>query len=239
MRLVDALAIAGLMAVHLFGARLRFLDVIPRSRWLSVAGGVSVAYVFLHVLPELSATEAVLARTSGAGLLALEQRAYVVALVGLMSFYGLERLVRSHRRETAPAEETGVFWLHIAAFAAYNVVIGHVLVQEQERDPAGYLLFALALALHVLVVDFGLRQDHSHAYARRARWILVAALLAGWIAGMLLELPEPLVVAVTAFLAGAIILNVMKEELPEERESRFGAFALGAAGYAMLLATAA
>lgn len=38
-----------------------------------------------------------------------------------------------------------------------------------------------------------------------------------------------------AFLAGGMILNVLKEELPEERESRFTAFLSGAAGYAALL----
>lgn len=38
-----------------------------------------------------------------------------------------------------------------------------------------------------------------------------------------------------AFLAGEVILNVLKEELPNERKSRFGAFALGTAAYAALL----
>jgi hypothetical protein len=41
--------------VHAIGGRLRFLDVIPRSTWLSLAGGISVAYVFVHLLPELAA----------------------------------------------------------------------------------------------------------------------------------------------------------------------------------------
>jgi hypothetical protein len=38
-----------------------------------------------------------------------------------------------------------------------------------------------------------------------------------------------------AFVAGGVILNVLKEELPEERQSKFWAFALGAAIYAALL----
>ena len=38
-----------------------------------------------------------------------------------------------------------------------------------------------------------------------------------------------------AFLAGGVTLNVLKEELPEERQSRFWPFLLGAAGYAALL----
>jgi hypothetical protein len=32
----------------------RFLEGTPRSVWLSVAGGVSVAYVFVHLFPELA-----------------------------------------------------------------------------------------------------------------------------------------------------------------------------------------
>lgn len=52
--IVSLLAVAVLVAVHLFSHRLRFLDGTPRSIWLSLAGGVSVAYVFVHLLPELS-----------------------------------------------------------------------------------------------------------------------------------------------------------------------------------------
>ncbi|GGM40973.1 hypothetical protein GCM10011351_28980 [Paraliobacillus quinghaiensis] len=42
-----------------------------------------------------------------------------------------------------------------------------------------------------------------------------------------------------AFLSGAIILNVLKEELPEDRESSAWAFSLGANGYLALLLTIA
>ena len=43
------------------------------------------------------------------------------------------------------------------------------------------------------------------------------------------------IIVLFALLAGGIILNVLKEELPEERKSRFWAFALGAGTYAALL----
>ena len=49
----------GIMALflaitHIFSGKLLFLKGIPRNEWLSVASGVSVAYVFVHILPELS-----------------------------------------------------------------------------------------------------------------------------------------------------------------------------------------
>lgn len=42
------------VAIRLYSNKLRFLHVIPRSKWLSIAGGSSIAYVFIILLPELS-----------------------------------------------------------------------------------------------------------------------------------------------------------------------------------------
>ena len=65
--------------------------------------------------------------------------------------------------------------------------------------------------------------------------MLVLALVAGWATGFIVDLPKTVIVLVMAFVGGGIILNVLKEELPEERESRYWAFALGAFLYAILL----
>ena len=40
-----------------------------------------------------------------------------------------------------------------------------------------------------------------------------------------------------AFLAGGVIFKVLKEELPEERNSRYWTFAVGLAVYIVLLLT--
>lgn len=63
-------------------------------------------------------------------------------------------------------------------------------------------------------------------------------MLIGWTLGALTAVSEAALVTLTAFLGGGVILNVLKEELPEERESRFWAFALGSATYALLLLAA-
>lgn len=65
-----------------------------------------------------------------------------------------------------------------------------------------------------------------------------AAVLGGWAVGAVTEIPQVLVGFLFAFLAGGVVLNVLKEELPEERQSNFGAFALGTAGYALILLAA-
>ena len=97
------------------------------------------------------------------------------------------------------------------------------------------LLLFFVLALHFLVNDISLQEHHKQAYDRIGRWILAATILLGWILGHQFQNNEAAVAAIWALIAGGIILNVLKEELPAEQDSHFGLFAIGAAGYAVLL----
>lgn len=230
--LIAALLLA---SVHLLAHRLRFLHGIPRSRWLSMAGGASIAYVFLHLLPELGEGQETFSEHAGGRLTFLDHHIYLIALVGLVLFYGLERLARTHGALAKDHAPPAVFWIHIGSFTLYNALIGYLLIHGEGGELQALVLFALAMGLHFLVNDFGMLQRFAAAYERRGRWLLSTAVLGGWLLGWLTEVPPLALAAVTAFLAGGVILNVMKEELPEERQSRFSAFLLGAAGYGLLL----
>jgi len=226
-----ALALA---AVHLLANRLEWLARTPRSVWLSAAGGTSVAYVFLHLLPEL-APSAAAGSASEDGLSA--RHTYLTALAGLCIFYGLERLaIRSHGQPqeqlTHGGTEPGVFAVHMGTFAVYNFFIGYLLLHGEQEH---LLLYGLAMGLHFAVNDHGLRHHHQARYDRVGRWLLAAAVIAGWAAGTAIELDERVLQLGIALLAGGVILNVVKEELPEQRESRFWAFLLGVAVYSALL----
>ncbi|MGI8943574.1 MAG: hypothetical protein ACR2FJ_04950, partial [Qipengyuania sp.] len=68
---------------------------------------------------------------------------------------------------------------------------------------------------------------------RIGRWVLVAATLAGWALGVWVALPPIAVGALFAFVGGAIMLVSLKEELPEERQSNFVPFLIGAVLYSV------
>ena len=255
--LLPLLALAVICAVHVFAHRLKFLDGTPRSRWLSAAGGISLAYVFLHFMPELAHAQELLGETS-VSIPFIEFELYGLALVGLIAYYGMERLVQTHhdlgRAETPDGtggtdrdtHAHGAFWVHLGSFALYNLIVGYLLVRrgegghaegvaEQGSDPTGLLTFAVAMALHFLVTDYGLREDFRAGYMKVGRWVLCGAVALGWLIGVLVALPELVILSIIAVLGGGVILNVLKEELPAERQSRFGALVAGAAGYAILL----
>lgn len=225
---------AGLAAVHVFAGRLKFLGVVPRSRWLSAAGGISVAYVFVHILPNLAEEQQALQESAGGSLSFLEHHVYLVALVGLSVFYDLERTVKSSRQSLG-RHFPGLFWLHVSSFALYNALVGYLLLHREEPGFQSLVLYAFAMSVHFLVNDFGLREDHREVYQRSGRWVLAAAVFVGWVLGVFGGVPEAVLAVLFAFLAGSVMLNVLKEELPEERQSKFWAFALGAAAYTTIL----
>lgn len=235
------LIVVGLALTHLFCGKLRFVKT-PRSRWLSIAGGVSVAYVFVHILPELSKHQSVLSETENGLINYLEHHVYLLALLGLSIFYGLEKMAiksRDTQEKVGKGDFTtqGVFWVHIASFAVYNALIGYLLMHREESDIQSLLLYSLAMALHFVVNDFGLRENHKHIYDSIGRWILAAAIITGWVIGSVTNLEEAMIAVLFAFLAGGIVLNVLKEELPEERDSCFWSFLLGVVVYSVLLLT--
>ncbi|HEX8618222.1 MAG TPA: hypothetical protein VF911_11605, partial [Thermoanaerobaculia bacterium] len=155
---------------------------------------------------------------------------------GLVAYYALERAVRVRRQ--APGDEhdgvtaDGVFWLHVASFSLYNAIIGYSLAAGEHES---LLLFSIAMGLHFVITDAGLRHSHRRAYDRVGRWIVSGSIIAGCAIGTTFELPAAATTIALALLGGAIILNVLKEELPEERQSRILPFVAGAAAYGALL----
>lgn len=238
--LVSLLAALGLTLVHLEARRLGFIDVIPRSRFLSFAGGMSVAYVFLRILPDLGLRQA----RTGYGIEQVlripRDPLYLVALLGLITFYGLQRLVDRSRDEQR--QRTGedcpspaVFWVSVVSYSIVNFTVGYLLPQRELAGPRRLLFFFVAIALWFVVTDYGLRLQFQQTYRRLGRWVLSGMILLGWAAAVVFGVPDVLMTLLVAFVAGGIVLNVMMEELPRERESRFWAFALGAIAYSLVL----
>jgi zinc transporter ZupT len=155
-----------LSGVHLLASKLRFLDLIPRSRWLSFAGGVSIAYVFVHILPDLHVAQHALERASRNSVLEfVEAHAYLVALTGVGVFYGLEHLAvsarhRNHAESGRDETPAGVFWVHILSYAIYNILIGYLLLHREEPGTKSLLFFALAIGMHFVINDYGLGDHH-------------------------------------------------------------------------------
>lgn len=234
-----ALALAVLLAaLHLAAPRIRKLPLVPEAATGSFAGGLAVAYVFLHLLPELAegsesigeALDNVLDPTP-----LLELGIFLVALVGFTVFYGLERLAQ-HSASRGDSHR-GVFWLHLGSFLVYNALITYTMPLRVRTGFAFAVLFTIAMALHFVLTDRGLEEHYGDMFSRGPRLALAGALIAGWLLAALFAPTSALVVSLlTALLAGSILLNVFKDEVPTSRRSSFPWFVIGLTLYAGILA---
>lgn len=98
-----------------------------------------------------------------------------------------------------------------------NALIGYLLLHGPQRTLLTLCLFFVAMLLKLVVNDHGLHNLHKDAYDNLGRWLLAGAVLLGCGIGVAMELPAVGPALLQAFLAGAVILNVLKEELAEER----------------------
>lgn len=230
------LTVIAFAIIHTQAGKLRFLDAVPRSRWLSFSGGVSVAYVFVQIFPEMAEVQEAFSSHTHFWV-ALEHQAYLLALIGLGTFYGLEKLIKSAKDEgeVSSRARSLAFSIHLFSFAIYNGLIGYLLVHREDTSVTGLVFYALAIGLHFLVNDYGLRQHHKQRYHQYGRWVLAASIVVGYVVGVTTHISQLVIHGLFAFLAGSIILNVLKEELPEERKSRFLPFLGGLVAFTLLV----
>ena len=130
---------------------------------------------------------------------------------------------------------TPIFWLQLGSYAGFNLIIGYLLVDREETGLVNLATYAIAMAMHFIVTDQGLREQSHPDYDAFGRWVLAAAVVGGFVLGLSVTLPPVAISGLFAFLAGGIILNVLKHEVPENRQSNFVAFVLGAGLYAAVL----
>lgn len=96
-------------------------------------------------------------------------------------------------------------------------------------------LFTFAMSLHYFTNDYALSETYGDAYRKRGKWILIASLFLGWIAGFITELSQTAVALMGAFIGGGVIMNVTRHELPSEKPNNLRSFILAAVAYTVLL----
>jgi hypothetical protein len=214
-----------------------------RRRYISAAAGISTAYIFIDVLPELELQrQVVVDAAAGAQLLFAEQRIYLLALLSFVVMYGLEHmvLVTRERRSKSIMSARGdaVYWLQLAGYAAYSALIGYLVVERAERGALALVVYAFAMAVHFLIVDHSLSETHGRMYQWRGRAVLASSVMIGWLIGSAAPQSEAVVARLFAILAGGVVITSLRAELPDEREGRFWPFCLGAVVYAGVLVLA-
>ncbi len=240
MTIATLLVAAGLGAVHIFGDRIASALSDSHDRWLSVGGGTTVAFIFLYLLPELDYFRRILEEHPATQQ--IDRLLYLSMLGGVIVYYGLEHLGYRVRRpmsdddtDDSPIGHDYVFWLHMGWYALYNVIIGALLLYGEQETVHGLVLYGVAIAIHFSTVDASMRRHHRHVYHTTGRWVLAMTVVAGWGLGFVLPLSTAAIAGAMAFVAGGLLINAVKDELPSSRRARFFPFVGGVLLFGTLL----
>jgi hypothetical protein len=180
-----------LVGLHLAAPRIRKLPFIPEAATGSFAGGLAVAYVFLHLLPEIAEGNEAIGEALSDVLQPtplIDLGIFLVALAGFTAFFALERL--ADRRVGPRSDEaggtgtrdrssTGVYRLHLGSFVVYNALITYTMPLRLRTGVLFALLFGLAMGLHFVLTDRSLEERYGARFGRTGRLVLAAALILG------------------------------------------------------------
>lgn len=234
--------------VHIWAPLFRPETLLAHKYWLSFGDGVSLTYIFLQLIPEVTELthgpvhptntghSRSIAESTEPYLGWLEHYPFLPLLAAVVIFYGLQRLMEQPDQSEAGREAQLPplrIWIHLAGFLFYKMLIGYILAGM--TDAVTVTVFTIAIALHFFVIDFHLVEIHPSVYTHVGRWVLGVAFLVGWSIGVVTAIAPLMLALMLSFVSGGAILMVIQEEFTERRPASYGGFLLGVVIYSGIL----
>lgn len=195
-------------------------NYVPRKWWLSFSGGVAVAYVFIHLIPELHKITDV----AGSSL------TFSLTLFGTVTYFGTAKFVKESKRTP---DSRLAFITQMTTLVPYFFTVGYFL--ERLDTLTALTSYTVAVGIHLVGFGYDQKEDHKERYTYSVVGTLASVLIAGTIASYFYKLDELTLNLLLAFVVGGILLNSIKEEIPTINQSRFWAFAAGSISTGILL----
>ncbi|TDJ24237.1 MAG: hypothetical protein E2O58_06595 [Gammaproteobacteria bacterium] len=205
--------------------------VAYRHLWVHFSGGIAVGYVTLYLLPKMTDFTLTVIRTEGPQWEILQYRLYLAFLAGLLGYLILERTQYRQSRGAVVLP-----WIQGFALGTYNVLMGYFIFGFQRAGVFPYVLAGLVLCVHFVGVDHQIRERNRRAFDDYLRWIMTFCVLLGAVIAYVDNMPEQFVFTGSAFLGGAMLVNVMSEELPSPDSGSMKPFLTGVALFVVVMA---
>jgi zinc transporter ZupT len=208
--------------VHFFSENIRPPEGFVRDRVVSFAAGISIAYLFLRLLPE----------TYRAAFY-LKEWVFVFLLAGFAVFHLVEKYTYQHADRARLMKELKE--IHSASFFIYYFVVGIVLEDLLKVSLLEGTLFAVPVGLHAALSTASLSEIHGDMrQSILVRVILSVSTLSGIVFALLVPIPGLVNNVLVSLIAGVILYIVVREFLPEREKGQPLLFAIGLVAFSAL-----
>jgi hypothetical protein len=197
-------------------------------RWppylLSAGAGIGIAYVVVHLLPEIAIGAEIVRRSTEGRLPYAELHAYILVLIGIFGTLFLRGL-QSGRHGMTPHPRVRIVQPALSA-----LIVGYLLSVRDDHELGPIILFTLAIGLHVALNAHGLAVKLG---SPQGGLVLASAIGLGYVIGLGVTAPPVVVAGLIALLAGGVMTRTIHEILVEE--SHLVSLTIGASLEAALL----
>ena len=191
----------------------------------SLAAGVSLTYLLIYLLPELYG-----------GVVEVERLLFLFVLLGATAFHLIEKYLYQHERKEKLIFEIRA--AHTIFFFIYHFIIGIILVAINAVSYISGLLFFIPILFYTVASQVSLHQLHANITERMVvRLILSSSTLFGVVLATLFSVPTRIYFPLLAFIAGALLYNVMVDVIPKEKEGNILFFLFGTIAYTAVILT--
>lgn len=214
------------IAIHYLSNVILPTGKMQRMKWFSFSGGLAVSYIFVYLLPTLHKEQM---NIEDPYLhLAMDSEIYFVGLTGVVAFLGIQILISQNH-----VSQTSSFWSAIIFYAAYNALVSFTVLSV-EVSGIQAIFYCFAIGLHFIAVAHDMWREFPDEYNQYGRGVLAIGIVVGWVLAIVTDLTPLFKSIIFAFVAGAMIFNVFKHEMPNEKETHFPTFAAAVVIYSTI-----
>lgn len=194
----------------------------------SAIAGLSTAYVFVVLLPELETGHEIIG-----------DYVFVIVLCGFVLLFGLEHAMhRLDAKHGSSAAAGRVFALRTGVQWSTGFLFLLTWPNALHERPTFFLLAGAGPALGLALHGYQLSERDPDRHHRWARWVLATGPLAGAAVDIIWhEANEVVLDVMIAFLAGFILFGTITDESYEHERTRFAPFVAGASFYVAIFLT--
>jgi|GEM_PF-6098862 len=238
--IVGAVLVIYLCIAHYLSPQLKKISWISPSQLVSFAAGVTAAYVFLHMLPELIESRdniRVILQKYGWQQQVVDLFVYFLALVGFEVYYILSYMGdRANWRQDGSVNK--LFKYAIGFYFIYNFLITYTLMLRVDTSILYAVLFSLAIGLHFVLTDRQLRRTYPTLFSLKFRIVLLLALIVGFVVSLVFPISAFGTSLFVAFLSGAILCVSFTEQSSITKQTSLVSFMIGSLVMSAILALA-
>jgi multisubunit Na+/H+ antiporter MnhB subunit len=227
---------------HVASNRAKLLNAFKTHGWISFSAGASVAYVFVHVFPEIGIYQQHIAGNTGhhQPVSFINQPLYLAALGGLCFLYLLDTIEEQSYDENSSSLQARkynmtLFSVRSVLYVLYNIMIAYIITQRPGEGLMNIFLIAIALILHFIVANIRAHERYGELYEKYMRWPAAGGLISGWFLGVIIDLPDVITVTIFSLIGGMITYIALKSELPQTGHKAPYHFFAGAFIYALIV----